>query len=438
MRYWYLALAAGTLAAADPSYINDIVPVLQKNCVGCHQGSMMSAGLDLTSYEAFKKGGKQGDGFAQTIRYLTGEAKPSMPLGQPMLKAEIIDKFKAWVKLGAPDDSPRLESKLAPGKYSLPPVVTALRWSPDGKRLAVSGNGEVLIHSVAGEQTKLEQRLLGKSERILSLAWSKDGKLLVAGGGTPARFGEVQWWDTSSGQMLRAAELPNDTVFGASLSPDGSKVAVGCTDNTVHAFETASGKELYKIGSHENWVLGTVFSADGKRLVSVGRDRAAKIMDASLGQFLENANTTQKSELNAVARHPAKDIIVMGGEDRYPYIYSMDRTRNMRVGDDAMFIQQLDRQDGVILALDWSPDAKRIAVAGASSKVNLYDADTGKPVASCSGHDAGIYAVAFSPDSKTLATGGFDGKIRLYRASDCSALTSFVPVPLEQIAGGGQ
>ncbi|MFN7543777.1 MAG: WD40 repeat domain-containing protein, partial [Acidobacteriota bacterium] len=192
----------------------------------------------------------------------------------------------------------------------------ALRWSPDGKRLAVSGNGEVLIHSVAGEQTKLEQRLLGKSERILSIAWSKDGKLLVAGGGTPARFGEVQWWDSSSGQMLRATELPNDTVFGASLSPDGSKVAVGCTDNTVHAFETASGKELYKIGSHENWVLGTVFSADGKRLVSVGRDRAAKIMDASLGQFLENANTTQKSELNAVARHPAKDIIVMGGEVR--------------------------------------------------------------------------------------------------------------------------
>lgn len=438
MRYWYLALAAGTLAAADPSYINDIVPVLQKNCVGCHQGSMKSAGLDLTSYEAFKKGGKQGDGFAQTIRYLTGEAKPSMPLGQPLLKAEIIDKFKAWVKIGAPDDSPKVESKLAPGKYSLPPVVTALRWSPDGKRLAVSGNGEVLIHSVAGEQTKLEQRLLGKSERILSIVWSKDGKLLVAGGGTPARFGEVQWWDSSSGQMLRATELPNDTVFGASLSPDGSKVAVGCTDNTVHAFETASGKELYKIGSHENWVLGTVFSADGKRLVSVGRDRAAKIMDASLGQFLENANTTQKSELNAVARHPAKDIIVMGGEDRYPYIYSMDRTRNMRVGDDAMFIQQLDRQDGVILALDWSPDAKRIAVAGASSKVNLYDADTGKPVASCSGHDAGIYAVAFSPDSKTLATGGFDGKIRLYRASDCLALTSFVPVPLEQATGGGQ
>lgn len=438
MRQWLLALAAGTLSAADPSYTRDIVPILQKNCVGCHQGSMKSAGLDLTTYESFKKGGKQGDGFAQTIKYISGESKPSMPLGQPMMKAEVIDLFKAWIKLGAPDDTPNVETKLLPSKYSLPPVITALRWSPDGKRLAVSGNGEVLVHTIDGKQTNLDKRLLGKSERILSIAWSKDGKLLVAGGGTPARFGEVQWWDMPSGQLMRTAELPNDTVFGASLSPDGSKVAVGCSDNTVHAFETASGKELYKIGSHENWVLGTVFSANGKRLVSVSRDRAAKILDANLGQFLENANTTQKSELNAVARHPSKDIIVIGGEDRYPYVYSLDRTRNMRVGDDAMFIQRLDRQEGVILALDWSADAKLIAVAGASPKVNLYDAENGKPIASCSGHEAGIYALAFSPDNKTLATGGFDGKIRLYNTSDCSLLTSFVPVPLEPGSGGGQ
>jgi WD40 repeat protein len=438
MRFWLIASCAASLLAADPSYTKDIVPVLQKNCVGCHQGSMKSAGLDLTSYESFKRGGKQRDGFAQTIRYISGEAKPSMPLGQPLLTAEVVDIFRAWVKLGAPDDSPNIETKLTPAKYSLSPVTTALRWSPDGRRLAVSGNGEVLVHGFDGSRFQLEKRFAGRSERILAIAWSQDGNMLVAGGGTPARFGEVQWWDVETGRMLRSAELPNDTVFGASLSPDGSKVAVGCADNTVHVFETASGKELYKIGSHENWVLGTVFSVNGKRLVSVGRDRAAKIMDANLGQFLENANTSQKTELNAVARHPGKDVIVMGGEDRYPYVYSLDRTRNMRVGDDAMFVQRLDRQEGVILALDWSSDARLIAVAGAAPKVNLYDAESGKPLGSCAGHEAGIYALAFSPDSKTVAAGGFDGKVRIYKTSDCSLVTSFVPVPLEPGSGGGQ
>ncbi len=437
MRKWLWALAGLPLSAADPSFSKDIAPVLQRSCVACHQPSAKTAGLDLTTYEGFRKGGNKGAAYlagkpeeSLTVRYLTGEVMPSMPLGQPKLAPEIVELFRAWIKAGALDDSPKQETRVGPAKYLLAPVLTALRFSPDGKTLAVSGNGEVLIHELSPEP-KLSARLPGKAERILSLAFSKDGKTLVAGGGTPARFGEVQWWDLESKRQLRAVELSTDTVFGASLAPDASKVAVGCADNTVHVFDSSSAKELYKLGNHENWVLGTVFSVDGKRFVSVSRDRAAKIVDASLGQFLENANTTQKSELNAVARHPAKDIIVMGGEDRYPYVYSLDRTRNMKVGDDAMFIRRLDRQDGVITALDWSPDGARIAVAGAASKVNLYDAETGAATCAAAGHEAGIYALAFSPDAKTLATGGFDGKVRLYSTADCKLQKTFVPVPLE-------
>jgi WD40 repeat protein len=145
-----------------------------------------------------------------------------------------------------------------------------------------------------------------------------------------------------------------------------------------------------------------------------------------------------KSELAAVARHPGKDLIVMGGEDRYPYIYSLDRTRNMRVGDDAMFVRQLPRQEASILALDWSADGKTIAVAGAGAKVNLYDAESGEAKGACAGHTAGIYSAVFSPDGKRLATGGFDGKVRVYQVADCALLVSFVPVPLETASGGGQ
>jgi len=90
----------------------------------------------------------------------------------------------------------------------------------------------------------------------------------------------------------------------------------------------------------------------------------------------------------------------------------------------------LEAQDGAIFALDWSPDGKRIAVAGAGASVNLYDAGTGVKTASCKGHSAGIYTVTFSPDSAHLATGGFDGQVRLYRSADCSLEKAFIPVPL--------
>jgi WD40 repeat protein len=309
-------------------------------------------------------------------------------------------------------------------------VITALRFSPDGTVLAVSGNREVLLHKADG--SAVLQRLQGKSERILSIAFSRQGDLLIAGGGTPAQFGEVQIWNPKEAKLLRSATLTNDTVFGASLSPDSSRVAVGGADNTVHVFDTATGKEMYKIGNHENWVLATVFGVDSKRFVSASRDRAAKMIDTQSGAFLENVNLL-RGELSAIARHPSKDIVVIGGEERYPYIYLLDRPRNMKIADDTTLVRKLERQDGAIFALDWSPDGKRIAVAGASPSVNLYDPDTGERKAACQGHSAGIYSVAFSPDGTRLATGGFDGKVRVYDPNDCKLLHEFVPVPLATV-----
>jgi WD40 repeat protein len=427
------------LAAEDPSYLRDVRPILDQNCTSCHQPASKQSDLDLTTYARFQAGGKRGPAFVAgspeqslVIQFLTAAVQPSMPFGQPPLDAAAVSTIRDWITSGAKDDSPSETASSEPVVYHQPPVITALRFSPDGKTLAVSGNREVLLHHADG--SGLVKRLPGKSDRILSIAFSADGNLMVAGGGTPARFGEIQFWEPREGKLLRAAEATNDTVFGASLSPDASKVAVGCADNTVRAFETATGKELYKISTHENWVLGTAFGIDSKRLVSVGRDRAAKLMDASAGQFLENVNQLH-GELAAVARHPKADQIVIGGEDRIPYMYQMDRPRNMKVGEDATLVRQLAVQDGAIFALDWSPDGKHVAVAGAGPSVNIYDADTGSPLASCKGHTAGIYAVAFSPDSTHVATGGFDGQVRLYRTKDCALEKSFVPVPVD---GGAQ
>ena len=429
-----IAVVIPLLGAEDPSYLRDVRPILDKNCTSCHQPAVKQSDLDLTTYAGFQAGGRRGPAFAAgspeqslVIQFITAALQPSMPLGQPPLGANDVSTITDWIKSGARDDSPSDVASSEPASYHQPPVITALRFSPDGTTLAVSGNREILLHRADG--SGLVKRLPGKADRILSIAFSADGNLMIAGGGTPARFGEIQFWDPREGKLLRAAETTNDTVFGASLAPDASKVAVGCADNTVRAFDSATGKELYKISTHENWVLSTTFGIDSKRLVSIGRDRAAKLIDASAGQFLENVNQ-MRGELAAVARHPTADEIVIGGDDRIPYIYRMDRPRNMKVGEDATLVRQLAAQDGAIFALDWSPDGKRVAVAGAGPSVNIYDADAGLPLASCTGHAAGIYAVAFSPDSLHLATGGFDGQVRLYRSNDCTLEKSFVPVPL--------
>ena len=432
-------LPAALSGQTDVSYYRDVRPVLQRQCQGCHQPSVKSSELDLTTFDGFAKGGKRGPAFragapadSLIIKYVKGEQQPQMPLGGTALTAEQIASISSWIAAGARNDTPAAAadsiSLERPPVYHQPPVISALAFSPDGKTLAVSGYRELLLHKADG--SGLVSRLVGMSERLNSIAYSPDGTIIIAAGGTPARFGEVQIWDAASGKLKRSITTTADTVFGASISPDGSQVAVGGADNTVRLFATASGKEVQKIGNHENWVLGTVFGVDGKRVVSVGRDRAVKLSDAASGAFLENVNLL-RGELAAVARHPKKDIVVIGGEERIPYVYLMDRPKVMKIADDTTLLRKLPRQDGAITALAWSSNDK-IAVGGMGAQVNIYDGESGALAAACKGHQAGIYAVAFNPAGDRLATGGFDGHVRIYNAATGEMLKDFVPVPISQ------
>jgi len=433
--FWLTAVVASPLPAADPpiSYFRQVRSILQRNCQGCHQPAVKQGNLDLTTYDGFKAGGKRGPAAAVVVSFLEGKSQPRMPMGLDPLAAADIDLVRRWVAAGAADDTPpEARETLAAGKppvYRLPPVITALAWSPDGKTLAVSGYREVLLHEAASEGPVA--RLIGVSDRIQSLAFSADGATLIAAGGSPARFGEIQVWDVAGRKLRHSTMVCGDTVFGAALSPDGARIAAGCADNTVRVIETASGKELLKMGHHENWVLGAVFGVDGRRIVSVGRDRAAKLADASSGAFLENINLL-RDELSVIARHPRRDHVLIGGQDRVPYLYMMDRPKAMKIADDTTLVRKYEAQAGPIFAVAFSDGGSRIAVAGASPEISVFDTAKVERLAACLGHQAGVYALAFRPGSTELAAAGFDGRVRIYNSASGELVREFVPVPLEK------
>ncbi len=210
---WFATCLAGLIAnpllrAQDPSYLQTVRPILDKNCTNCHQPASKQSDLDLTTYAGFQAGGKRGPAFVAgspeqslVIQFITAALKPSMPFGQPPLTATEVSTIRDWINSGAKDDSPLDLASSEPAVYHQPPVITALRFSPDGKTLAVSGNREVLLHHADG--SGLVKRLPGRSDRILSIAFSADGNLMIAGGGTPARFGEIQFWEPHEGKLLR-------------------------------------------------------------------------------------------------------------------------------------------------------------------------------------------------------------------------------------------
>ena len=425
--------------SAEPvSFHKQIRPILVRQCQACHHPASRQSDLLLTTYAGFQKGGRKGAAFVPgnpdqsvIISYLTGQSKPQMPFGGRPLAEDQIELFRTWIREGAKDDTPADTEVAAaleqPTLYYAPPLVTALAFSPDGRLLAVSGYREVLLHDY---NAGLLARLRGLSDRIQSLLFTPDGATLVAVGGSPARFGEVQIWDLAARKQRHSVVVTNDTLLGASLSPDGTKVAFGGADKSIRLVDVLAGKEIRRMDHHEDWVFATAFGIDGKRLVSVSRDRAAKLTDANTGAFVENVNLL-KDGLAAVVRHPRKDWVLIGGQERVPYLYMMDRPRAMRIADDSTLIRKYETQDGPILALAIAPDAQFIAVGSEAGDVRIYNTDTGEAVAKCSGHQGGIYALAFHPDGKQLVTAGFDGTLRVYEISG-KLIRSIVPVPLER------
>ncbi len=467
--------------AADPnkpvSFYKDIRPILQANCTGCHQPAKAKGDYVMTDFAKLLAGGEEGDAVipgkpeaSNILKVSTPgpDGKAEMPPKGDSLHATQLALIQKWITEGAKDDTPA--SALAhfdmnhPPVYVTPPAVTSLEYSPDGKSIAVAGYHEVLIHKADG--SGIEARLVGLSERVQKLAWSPDGKKILVTGGSPARMGEIQIWDVASKKLELSKSLTFDTLYGASWSPDGKFIAVGCGDNGLRAFEAASGKEAVFMGSHSDWVLDTVWGVDGKHLVSCGRDMSVKLTEVETQRFVDNITSITpgalKGGVQALARHPQRNEILIGGTDGVPAIYRMERITKRVIGDNANLIRQFPAMHGRIFGVAFAPDGKRIA-AGASHEgtgaVNIYSSeyDSAMPdavkkiVETVNGKGkelddwitkdvkllsstpiatGGVFSVSFSPDGMTVAAAGQDGRVKLIEAATGKIAKEFLSVPL--------
>jgi mono/diheme cytochrome c family protein len=431
------------------SYYRDVRRIFQQHCQGCHQPAKAQGAYVMTSHAALlavSDSGEAGivpgkpDGSLVVRQIVSQKGKPpAMPKSRDPLAEREVNLIKRWIAQGAKDDTPAAAKDIVdaehPPRYDLPPVITALDYSPDARLLAVSGYHEVLLH--AADDSSLVGRLIGISERIESLAFSPDGKLLAVTGGDPGRFGEVQVWDVPGRKLKLSVPVTFDTVYGVSWSPDGTKIAFGCTDNTLRAIDSKTGKQVLFQGAHSDWVLGTVFSTDASHLVSVSRDRSMKLIEVATQRFIDNITSITpgalKGGLMTVTREPLRDELLIGGADGAPKIYRMYRQKKRIIGDDFNLLRAFEPMPGRVFSARFSPDGSRF-VAGSSfeghGEARVYQTTDGKLVSSLEGMHGGVFTVAYRPDGQEVASAGFDGVVRLNDPETGRLIYEFVPVPL--------
>ena len=205
------------------SFINDVAPILKENCYACHDAKKHSGKLEMTSYAKLRHGGANDDPIAPgkpdeslILELLTADGAKRMP---PPPKDKVrdgrgaaagqdrghqaVDRARGQARRRASTPTPTWSANCGSAgsrrrrrsKYPFPVVVTALAFTPDGKRLVAGGHHELTVWEAA--TGKLVKRVRTRAERAYALVFLPDGKLAVAGG-RPGQEGDVRVYDLAA------------------------------------------------------------------------------------------------------------------------------------------------------------------------------------------------------------------------------------------------
>ena len=89
----------------------------------------------------------------------------------------------------------------------------------------------------------------------------------------------VRLWDVQTHELLKAIPLAS-IVYGVAFSPDGTRLATGCRDNTIRLIDVASREQVAELRGHTDYVHAVAWSPDGTRLVSGSGDSTLRLWDS--------------------------------------------------------------------------------------------------------------------------------------------------------------
>jgi WD40 repeat protein len=158
---------------------------------------------------------------------------------------------------------------------------------------------------------------------------------------------------------------------------------------------------LRSLEGHEGQVLSLAVSADGRRLLSGGRDNSIRLWDV----FLPTPIAEQKSHEMAVSS------IVVGPQNAWLATGSADKLVKIWPADEGEVISLAGHQQA-ITALARNADGTLLASVDAAGDVRLWNPTDGSSLGNLAGHEGAVTGVLFHPAEAELVTSGMDGMLR--------------------------
>jgi hypothetical protein len=309
-------------SAAEPAkkttYVEHVLPILRDSCVGCHGPDKKRGGLALHTFTDLMQGAASGavvkpgdpDG-SRLFLLMAHKAEPVMPPKSPKLEQAKLDVVQKWIAEGALENAgskavvtkPNTDiglSSVVRGKPAVPPLpakplplepvvktakanaVTALASSPWAPLVALGGQKQVLLYNT---DTLDLIGVLPFPEGVPQvLKFSRNGSLLLAGGGRAGKSGKVVLWKVATGERVIALGDETDAVLAADVSADQTQVALGGPAKAVRVYSTKDGSLIREIKKHTDWIYNIEYSPDGVLLATGDRNGGLFVWESHTGR----------------------------------------------------------------------------------------------------------------------------------------------------------
>jgi WD40 repeat protein len=280
--------------------------------------------------------------------------------------------------------------------------VFGVAFSPDGQRVATASSDETarLYYSHNGKELRTFQWDNGG---VSAVAFSPDGRRIVMGA---TYEGTTTVWDSfSKAQLCRLAGCRHCRV--AIFSPDGKRLLT-CGGGEVQVWDSVTGQHLLTIGGNRSSFFTAVFSPDGQRIATGDLGGGAEVWDASNGSRQLTLDG-HSNVINGIAFSPDGQQIATASADAIAIIWDANRGGKL---------QTLKGHVGWVTCLAFSPDGHRVATGGGDGTIRLWDTNNGKELLGLARLQGGmINAVAFSPDGERIIAGYWEQLATIWQAA---------------------
>lgn len=444
--------SAGIFAEDKVNFEDHVKPILRDKCLSCHNTNKKSSDLDLSSYSSIMQGGAAGasievgdSGASYLYSLISHQSEPFMPPNADKLPDATLDLIKKWIDAGAPETSsskvvlPKKKNAAMtvdvaagtrpegpapmPDVLSVEPVVytaattavSAIATNPWSKLVAVAGQKQVVLYQTESLEPLGVLAFPEGTPRVLK--FSRNGALLLAGGGHGAAKGLCVVWDLKTGERVMSVGDELDEVLAADISADQSLVALGGPGKIVRVYNTSSGELAYECGKHTDWIYSLEFSPDGVLLATSDRNGGLQVWEAQTGrEYLTLAGHT--AAVTSVSWRIDGNVLASASEDTTVRLWEMENGGQ---------IKSWGAHGGGAFSVEFTRDG-RLVTSGRDKVTKLWDGNGGALLSFEAFNDLALQATHCDETNRIIA-GDWTGEIRVWNAADGARFGQLTPNP---------